>query len=165
MKDEAAKRTVYLDATIPSYLFDERESIKTYIEVTKKWWAEESACFDIWISEETIAELSVGDYPRQSEILAFVAPLQVLPPDERILEIAQVYLDNYVMPRVFKGDALHLAYATWYKCDFLLTWNCNHLANANKRQHIRIINARLNLPTPEIVTPLELFTEPSDDNE
>jgi hypothetical protein len=34
-----------------------------------------------------------------------------------------------------------------------------HLANANKRQHIRIINARLNLPTPELVTPLELFTE------
>ena len=54
---------------------------------------------------------------------------------------------------------MHLAYAAFYKCDFLLTWNCNHLTNANKRQHIRIINARLNLPTPEIVMPLELFTE------
>jgi len=45
--------------------------------------------------------------------------------------------------------------------DFLLTWNCQHLANANKKQHIRIINARMNLFTPELVTPLELFTEPS----
>ena len=153
------KKTVYLDTTIPSYLFDERESIREYIAVTKKWWDEEGKHFDVYVSEETIAELSEGDYPHQREILGFVAQLQVLPPDEQILEIARVYLDNYLMPRVFKGDALHLAYAAFYKCDFLLTWNCNHLANANKRQHIRIINARLNLPTPEIVTPLELFTE------
>jgi len=153
------KKSVYLDATIPSFLFDERESIREYISVTKNWWDTESRHFDIYVSEETIAELSQGDYPRQAEILAFVAQLQVLPPHEQILEIARVYLDNYLMPRVFTGDALHLAYAAFYKCDFLLTWNCNHLANANKRQHIRIINARLNLPTPEIVTPLELFTE------
>ena len=49
--------------------------------------------------------------------------------------------------------------------DFLLTWNCNHLANANKRQHIRIVNTRLNLATPEITTPLELFSETTDDYE
>jgi len=63
------------------------------------------------------------------------------------------------MPIDEQGDALHLAYASFYKIDFLLTWNCNHLANANKKQHIRIINARLNLFMPEIITPLELFTE------
>ncbi|MCX6030808.1 MAG: PIN domain-containing protein [Chloroflexi bacterium] len=115
------KKTVYLDATIPSYLVDERDSIREYIAVTKKWWDEESTHFDVYVSEETIAELSEGEYPRQHEILVFVAQLQVLPPDEQILEIARVYLDNYLMPRVFKGDALHLAYASFYKCDFLLT--------------------------------------------
>ena len=52
------KQTVYLDTTILSYLFDERESIGTYIEITKRWWEEESVHFDIWTSEETIAELS-----------------------------------------------------------------------------------------------------------
>lgn len=153
------KQTVYLDATIPSYLFDERESIKTYVEITKKWWEKESVHFDIWTSEETIAELSIGDYPNKDQILAFVAEQQVLSPNEEILEIAQVYLDNYVMPQVLKGDAVHLAYASFYKMDFLLTWNCNHLANANKKQHIRIVNARLNLFTPEIITPMELFKE------
>ncbi len=158
------KRTVYLDSTIPSYLFDERESIKTYVEVTKKWWNEERGNFDLWISEETIAELIKGDYPNKTEILECGSQIQVLPFDEHILEIAQVYLNNYLMPHVLKGDALHLAYASFFKMDFLLTWNCNHLGNANKKQHIRIINARLNLIAPEIVTPLELFTEVNDDN-
>lgn len=158
------KKTVYMDSTIPSYLFDERESIKTYIDVTNKWWDEERNNFALWISEETIAELSRGDYPNKTKIIECAFQIQVLPLDEHIVEIAQVYLDNLLMPRVLKGDALHLAYASFFKMDFLLTWNCNHLGNANKKQHIRIINARLNLFTPEIVTPLELFTEVSDDN-
>ena len=63
------------------------------------------------------------------------------------------------MPQEYKGDAIHLAYASLYKMDFLLTWNWNHLANANKHQHIRIINSQMLLPTPEIITPITLFTE------
>lgn len=70
-----------------------------------------------------------------------------------------MYIQNYAMPKDHQGDALHLAYASYYKIDFLLTWNCNHLANANKKQHIRILNTRLNLHLPEIITPLQLFSE------
>jgi predicted nucleic acid-binding protein len=157
--------SVYLDTTIPSYLFDERESIKLHIEATQKWWAQESSNFDIWISEETFNEIAEGNYPRKDEILRFISSIPILSPEKRIIEIAQLYLDHYVMPRVLKGDALHLAYASFYKIDFLLTWNCNHLANANKKQHIRIMNTRLNLATPEIVTPLELFSETDDDDQ
>lgn len=92
-----------------------------------------------------------------------MARIHILTPDPQVLDVAQIYLDNFLMPKALKGDALHLVYASFYKIDFLLTWNCNHLANANKRKHIRVINARLNLPTPEIVTPLELFSEKSDE--
>jgi predicted nucleic acid-binding protein len=108
--------------------------------------------------------LSDGEYPNKDKLMTRVAEIQVLLPDERVFEVAQVYLDNYLMPRSLTGDAIHLAYAAFYKMAFLLTWNCNHLANANKKQHIRIINARMNLPTPEIITPLELFTETSHDD-
>ncbi|MBV5304246.1 MAG: type II toxin-antitoxin system VapC family toxin [Chlorobium sp.] len=157
------KSTVYLDTTIPSYLFDERESIRLHIEVTRKWWNEESHNFDVWASEATLDEISEGHYQNKQELLTFVTGIPLLMPDAQIVDIAQIYLDNYLMPCALKGDALHLAYASFYKIDFLLTWNCNHLANANKRQHIRVINARLNLPTPEIVTPLELFSEKPDE--
>ena len=155
-------RTVYLDSTVTSYLHDERESIRTFTEITRRWWREERSGFDLWMSEATVAELSRGDYPNKAKILRTASEIQVLPPDERITDVAQVYTDNYLMQLALKGDALHLAYASFYKMDFLMTWNCNHLANANKRQHIRIVNARLNLFTPEIVTPLELFTEADD---
>jgi hypothetical protein len=63
------------------------------------------------------------------------------------------------MPKSLLGDAIHLAYASFYRIDFLLTWNCNHLANANKKRHIQVLNDRLGLFTPEIITPMELFEE------
>ncbi len=153
------KKSVYLDTTIPSYFFDNRESLRTYVDVTKKWWAEERKKFKIYISEETIAEVNKGDYPNKGQILELISKIEVLPPHQRIFEIAQVYVDNYVMPKSLEGDSIHLAYASFYKMDFLLTWNCNHLANSNKKQHINIINTRLTLFTPEITTPLQLFKE------
>jgi hypothetical protein len=61
-------------------------------------------------------------------------------------------------------DSTHLAYASCYNIDYLLTWNCNHLANVNEKKHIRIINGRLGLQTPEIITPLELFKEENEND-
>jgi predicted nucleic acid-binding protein len=153
------KKTVYLDSTIPSYYYDERNSLKTFIKITKKWWREEKNNYEIFISQETLNELNEGNYPNKIKIIKFAAKIQLLPFDKRIINIAEIYLKNYLMPQVLKGDVIHLAYASYYKIDFLLTWNCNHLANANKKRHIRAVNTLLNLPTPEIITPLELFKE------
>ncbi len=69
------------------------------------------------------------------------------------------------MPKDPGGDALHLAVASFHKCDFLVTWNCKHLANANKFGHIRQVNDILGIGNPTLVTPLELLNEnPSDGN-
>ncbi len=153
------KKSIYLDSTIPSYLFDERESIKPYADVTRKWWHEERHNLTLWISAESLTELRGGQYPNKRAVIDCISSIPALSYDVRIYEIAQVYLKNYLMPLSLSGDAVPLAYASYYKLDFLLTWNCNHLANANKKQHILIINAKIGIPTPEIITPLELFTE------
>jgi hypothetical protein len=62
------------------------------------------------------------------------------------------------MPADTKGDALHLALASYHNCDFLLTWNCQHLANANKFAHIRRINTLFGLFVPALITPFELLS-------
>jgi len=67
------------------------------------------------------------------------------------------------MPNDPTGDALHLAIASYHQCDFLLTWNCKHLANANKFQHIKQINTRLGLSAPTLITPLELLGDNYDE--
>jgi hypothetical protein len=68
-------------------------------------------------------------------------------------------MEQQIMPADDAGDAAHLAVASYHGVDYLLTWNCRHLANANKFEHIRVINRRLGLMTPELVTPEQLFEE------
>ena len=82
------KSSVYLDTTIPSYLFDERDSLKLHIDITRKWWDEEAQNFDIWASEATLDKISEGHYPKQQELLEFVAEIPILMPDPQIVDIA-----------------------------------------------------------------------------
>ena len=93
--------------------------------------------------------------------MALVQDLPVLPVEPPIAEIVRAYVQHKVMPADPGGDALHLALASYHKCDFLVTWNCRHLANANKFGHIRRVNAMLGLFVPTLATPLEL---PGDSN-
>lgn len=153
------KPKVYLDATIPSYYCDKRESIRESTDFTRKWWESERHAYDILISDYTIAELDQGNYPYKDEVLSLVKDIPILPENAEIDKIARHYILDKVMPQQFAGDAHHLACASLYQFDFLLTWNCNHLANANKFNHIRKVNNGLGLESPFIVTPPQLVKE------
>ena len=154
--DKVMKQKVYIDSTVPSFYFDDRESISAFTQITKQWWNEERLNYDIWMSVAVLNELGAGSYPRKKDIIGLVKNIPLLEEVEELEEIASFYIEHYVMPQDLMVDA---AYASYYNIDYLLTWNCNHLANANKRKHMRVINGRLGLSTPEIVTPLELFSE------
>ena len=129
------REKVYLDSTFPSYYFDQRESLAPFIEVTRKWWSEMSGDYDVFISDSVLQELNVGNYPQKREIIEFVSTIPLLPIVNGLEQIIEFYIDNYVMPKTLIGDAVHLAYASYYDIECLLTWNCNHLANANKRKY------------------------------
>jgi len=102
-------------------------------------------------------ELGSGPSDRSGAWLALVTHLPVLAVSPAIVEIVQAYIRHKLMPANPTGDALHLALASYHKCDFLVTWNCEHLANANKFGHIRRVNTMLGLFVPALVTPMELL--------
>ena len=156
------KKSIYLDTTIPSYYFDERPRIKLHADLTRRWWDEERELYNLYVSELVIEELNTGIYPYQQEMVRLVSDIPRLAIIPEIEEILEVYLKNRLMPQKDIGDAFHLALASYYKIDYLLTWNCQHLANVNKQEHIRIINTLIGLHTPEIITPLEIFVEEGD---
>lgn len=110
-------------------------------------------------SEAVLNELEEGEYPTKKAAIGLLASLHRLALTDDIVQIVEVYIENHLMPRSRVGDALHLALASFHKCDFLLTWNCTHIANANKFQHIRVINSRLGLFVPTLITPMELYQE------
>ena len=149
-------KTVYFDSTILSYLYDERPEIEFLVRATKEWWATERLNFAGFLSAETLRELGDGEYPRKNLIMQEALKIRSLPIDKDIIDTARFYVQNYLMPKEEGGDALHLAVASHHKIDYLLSWNYSHLVNDNKRRHIRVLNDKLKLTTPVIITPLEL---------
>jgi predicted nucleic acid-binding protein len=107
-------------------------------------------------SEVVLDELANGPTERRADWLNLIRDLPLLSVDTAVAEIVEAYIRHRLMPAT-PGDALHLALASYYKCDFLVTWNCRHLANANKFGHIRRVNTMLGLFVPAIVTRLELL--------
>jgi hypothetical protein len=150
---------VYLDTTVPSCYFDERPKLVTLINITRDWWDNESKAYDVWISPATLDEIEAGEHPYKDKILRLVRPFNVLAKVPEIAKTARLYINEKLMPAQVEGDATHLAFASFYRFEYLLTWNCSHLANGNKRRHLEVINGRLKLPVPQIPTPLELFHE------
>jgi len=124
---------------------------------TRRWWNRAISDCELVTSAAVIDELERGDFPNRGECLDLVKTLPVLAIEAPILEIVQTYIARKVMPADPVGDALHLALASFHGCDFLVTWNCQHLANGRKFGHIRRVNALLGLPVPALVTPLELI--------
>ncbi len=158
------KPRVYVETSIPSFYHELRTTpaVVARRDWTRQWWDDAPAKYELLTSPAVINELSAG-IPERSELrLSLIRDLPLLPIEQAITEIAATYMQQKVMPADPTGDALHLAIASFHKCDFLVTWNCAHIANANKFGHIRRVNSMLGLFVPALVTPLELL---GDDHE
>lgn len=92
---------------------------------TRDWWNNHSGRYELVSSQGVLAELRNGDYPSKSEIIALLDNVMLLDTPDEIADIIDTYILNHLMPQERLGDALHLALASYHKCDFLLTWNCS----------------------------------------
>lgn len=153
------KPLAYIETTIPNFYYDFRPDpeIDARRIWTRAWWASAADQYELWTSDVVVDELSAGTsqfVPLRLELLRSIPVLSVT---SEVTACAQTYIQHKLMPSNPGTDAFHLALASRSGCDFIVTWNCKHLANPNKALHIHKINQRLGLHTPEIVTPLTLL--------
>jgi predicted nucleic acid-binding protein len=153
------KSKVYVETSIPSFYHEVRTepTMVARREWTREWWNSANDKYLLMTSIAVLDELNRGSFPGKTEAIELMSSLMFVPVEPAITEIVKVYIQQHLMPNDPVGDALHLALASYHKCDFLLTWNCRHLANANKFGHIRRVNVMLGLYVPTLVTPLELI--------
>ncbi len=153
-------KRVYIETTIPSFYHTLRTDTESVARMnwTRQWWDELAAQFRLTSSAAVIAELRRGPTGQTEERIELVKDVDLLPITDEVERIANVYIDKLVMPNDPAGDALHLAVASFHKVDLLLTWNCRHLANPNKIDHIRLVNYELGLPMPLLTTPLNYLS-------
>jgi len=156
------KARIYLETTIASYLAARPSRdllIAGHQQITRDWWDTRRGAFDLFISELVREESAAGDPIQARRRLEFLAHVPILAANEAILNVARALVTQGPVPPRASADAVHIAFATAYGCDYLLTWNCRHIANAEIQRAARVVVGRYGFELPTICTPEELMGE------
>lgn len=154
------KSTVYLETTIPS-LLAARASRDVLIagqqQATRNWWRERRQRYQLFISGLVLAESRRGDVTAAKARDEVLQACKVLEYTEAAQVLAQKILTTHLLPAKAAVDAAHIAVAAVHEMDFLLTWNCRHIANAAIVDKVRAVCSAAGYAPPVICTPLELM--------
>ncbi len=152
---------IYIETTVPSaYVSTRTDAGSVYRrDATRSWWLAQLGFYDAYVSDAVVLELERGEWSGKSEALALIARVPRLVVDDEAIGVAERYIRERLVPNDVAGDAMHLAIASVHQVDYLATWNIRHLANPNKLRHLVVVNRRMGLLTPQVVTPDSLWQE------
>src|SRR5262249_1858155 len=118
------RNSVYVDATIPSFYHEERTGtiIRAWREITVQFWHSAADWYELYVSDETLRELEDLGYPaeKRAKCLGLIAGLPRLAINDDVIGLAEHYVESGIMPSNDMGDAFHLAFATWYRLEYLV---------------------------------------------
>jgi hypothetical protein len=152
--------TAYIETTIPSFYHTKRMSAQAseWRRLTRAWWDEQRLAFDLCTSAIVIHELADAPSEQAALRIGMLAGLKILDVDEDVQRVARYCLEHLLMPTSAEPDAYHVAVASVHAIDHVLTWNCRHIANSNKAKHLAVLNSRLSLKVPRLVTLYDLLS-------
>jgi predicted nucleic acid-binding protein len=149
------KETLYLDTSIPSAYYDNRA--KERREATIKFWREVLPHFRVHISEITIQELEATKNELQRiNLKKLVKGFKVLKSNEKIRDLAKLYIENGIFRQKYIDDSLHVAIASFHNISYLVSWNFEHLVKVKTRRLVNSANVLEGFSEIEIVSPQEL---------
>ena len=158
--------TVYLETAIPSYLAARPSRdliIAAHQQITHEWWRNAGNRFDLYISEAVLAEIRAGDPDAAARRLVIVDGLAILALNKDVRTLVHAYDQRLRLGEHARADLPHLAFAVAYAMDYLVTWNCAHLANGEVIRRLREVNVGLQRTIPIMVTPEELLESPNEE--
>ena len=156
------KNSVYIETSIVSYLTARPSNdIRSVSQqnITSEWWDSRRNKFDLFISEFVIIEASRGDKNAAAKRLAAIEGIAELEVLDITAKLARSLISQGSLPTKAEIDAFHVAVAATHGVEFLLTWNCKHIANAIMRPKIEQVCREMGFEPPIICTPTELLEE------
>lgn len=154
------KQRVYIETSIVSYLTARPSRdvvVAAHQELTRQWWEERSSRFELVISELVEQEAVKGDPDAAAARLTALQRTMVLSISDAAVALGEGLVSAGPIPRESAADALHISIAAANGSDFLLTWNCKHIANAAHRTDIEALVEDAGFNCPIICTPEELM--------
>jgi hypothetical protein len=152
--------TIYIETTIISYLTARPSRdliIAAHQQLTQEWWDSRRAAFDLYASQVVIRESNQGDAAMAQKRANVLEGISLLSVSEAAVTLAKTLVEKGPIPKKAEVDALHIAIAAANGMDYLLTWNCKHMANAEMQVGIARMCRDAGYEPPVICTPEELL--------
>ncbi|HSK71436.1 MAG TPA: type II toxin-antitoxin system VapC family toxin [Pyrinomonadaceae bacterium] len=145
------KLSLYLETSVVGAYLDNGDPFRR--DLTIRWWEHELEEYRAFTSVLVQREIERISEPYRTGYLKLIKPLEQLELAEEVAILAEGYISRGIFHRKYIADALHVAFASFYKIDYLVTWNFGHLANVRKQARIRLFNTSAGFFSPVIVTP------------
>ena len=160
--------SVYIETTIPSYYVARRSRDIVHAarqELTIEWWDNHRFAYELLSSQIVLEEISRGENSMAKKRLAMLSNVPLLVINERVVDLAEDLLADDIVPLKASDDAIHIACASLHEVDYLLTWNCKHIANPHNKLRIQKCLTRHLVQMPVICTPEDFIGDVYDDND
>ena len=157
--------SIFIETTIPSYYVSRpSRNLLQFArqELTREWWDARRHEFDLFTSQLVLDEASEGEPAKAAERLQLVSELELLDITEEVEALAAELVRSGIVPSIAARDAFHLAAAGVHRMDFLLTWNCKHIANPFIADRLQSCFSGAGVHLSTICTPEQFITD--DDN-
>jgi len=154
------KPSVYLETSVISYLtgpLSQSMLVATHQHITREWWKTRRLEFELFISPFVVEEVRQGNATQSANRLAVLKNLLSLEPNNEVIELAKAFVQTQLVPSKVADDAYHIAIATVHQLNYLLTWNCKHIANAQIQSRLRQVSQQRGYELPILCTPYELL--------
>jgi len=153
------RKRVYLESSVISFLTarPSNDILKLAKQrITKNWWQTRNQ-YDLFVSQTVIDEITRGDPVAAERRVQAIVGIECLIWTQTVDNLVDALVNSKAVPPEFRDDAFHIAIATLYSMDYLLTWNQKHIANRQQQRHIETIIQSSHLLPPLILTPEQLW--------
>jgi len=154
------KPTIYIETSVISYLTAQMSRdliVAAHQQVTAEWWEQALPKFEPFISPVVLEEIGRGDPNAAEKRIKSVQSFGILDVTPEVRDLAEHYFAGIDLPEKARADAYHLALAVWQGMDYLVSWNCTHIAGGKVKLIVAGINAGRGIGSPIICTPEELM--------
>ena len=159
-------QTVYIETSVVSFLRENPSASPESLErqlITRNWWSLQRRRYELVTSQYVLDEATMGSAALASERLNHLAGIPLVVLNERIDVVAAQIMARAILPPDAIVDALHIACAAVGRVDYLLTWNCSHIANPMILPRVFRTLDDFELPFPVICTPKDMLDEQGDE--
>jgi hypothetical protein len=154
------KKTVYIETSIASYLMARPTSdllAAAWQKATVDWWDTQRNRFDLYTSDVVTEEAGKGNPEAAMRRLEALSGIPILVLTEDVVALSKALIEEKALPAKALDDSLHIAVSAVHNINYLLTWNCRHIDNAETKPIIRSVCTIHGHTSPEICTPQELM--------